>query len=274
MKKIDTSNITGDVKSPIVKRTLEFYNEAIAEGIEDLVKALYGSYTADDLVILHGCEVTANIGTTSSVTEGAIYYNGEVYRVDANASINSPSNTLVWSISNSFDAGDPVLYSDSTGYNQHKVSKMVLSNAVSGSGLADYNGSEIKYLHKLYNKAEQSDLDTTNSVKADKNQGSYTTISLLNGWTAVQTLQYLVDQFGYVHIKGAINGASATNPQIAVIDSGARPQYNLTFPVSAADSSVVFSFAHLDIGRSSLGIANMSEYGIDKNYYINIRYKH
>jgi hypothetical protein len=90
---------------------------------KQLVLSMIGTYTTNDLVILHGCEVTANIPGTSEITAGAIYYNGEIYIVDANDSISSPSNTLVF-----------IVKSETPNI-------IELVNGAPGSGIANYDGA-------------------------------------------------------------------------------------------------------------------------------------
>jgi hypothetical protein len=98
-----------------------------ANFVTDLIRGLLGNYTANDLIILWGCNVTANIGGTSSITQGAIYYNDIVYKVPAIASISSPSQTLVFKISGL------------------DLQTITLVNGISGSGVADYNSATVKY---------------------------------------------------------------------------------------------------------------------------------
>lgn len=144
MKKIETTNIAALAGAPFIKATHDHINESRAEVTSAIIKGLLGTYTTNDIIILHGCTVTANIPGTSSVTAGAIYYNGEIYEVDANASISSPSDTLVWSIATTYRAGDPIQWADGNSRNLHRIDKFQLTNAVSGSGLADYNGATVK----------------------------------------------------------------------------------------------------------------------------------
>ncbi len=92
-----------------------------------LVLSQIGTYTPNDLIILYGCKVTAVIPGTSSITEGAIFYNNYIYYVPANPSISSPANTLVFKI----DSSDSVKF-------------IYLSNGTTGSGIADYDATTVK----------------------------------------------------------------------------------------------------------------------------------
>lgn len=145
-RKFETSAIIDPVTAPVTGRSLEHINSAYDELGSQLARTLISSYTTNDVVILYGCVVTANIPGTSSVTAGAIYYNGRIYSVDTNASISSPSNTLVWSIATTYIAGDPATFSDGSINNFHQIQKFQLTNAVSGSGIADYNAATVRIL--------------------------------------------------------------------------------------------------------------------------------
>ena len=146
MKKINTTNIAGVVKAPFIKPTHDHYKEAIQETTASIVKGLIGSYTTNDVVILHGCVVTGTIPGTSAITAGSVFYNGEEYEVDANASISSGGGeTLVWQIITTYIASDVSLkWSDGTIRDLHQIDKMQLVGAVSGSGLANYNAATVK----------------------------------------------------------------------------------------------------------------------------------
>lgn len=89
-----------------------------------------GPYTTGYLVKLWGATVAFNLGGTSSVANGAIFYNGKIYNIAA-ASISTPTGTLVFKIDASVNPN--VMY---------------LQNGVSGSGLADYDDTtKVKILH-------------------------------------------------------------------------------------------------------------------------------
>lgn len=145
-RKYDITNIIDPVKAPFTKRSLTHLNTALDDLSKQLIESTFAvTYTTNDIVILEGCEVTANIPGTSSVTAGKIYYNGRIYDVDANASISSPSDTLYWQIATTYISGDPATFSDGNNYNFHVIEKFELVNGTSGGGLGDYDAATIKY---------------------------------------------------------------------------------------------------------------------------------
>jgi hypothetical protein len=152
MKKIDTTNITGLQGAPFLKATHDHYKESIQDFMTDFIKAYVGSYTTNDVMVLYGCDVTVTSGAipgtgTATLTAGAVYYNGEIYQVDANAGLSTTNpQTLIWSIATTYRAGDPIEWSDGTARELHRIDKFLLSAGTAGAGLANYNAATVKYL--------------------------------------------------------------------------------------------------------------------------------
>lgn len=283
MKKINTTNIVGAAKAPFLKKTFIHLNEAIAEPVSSVIKSLV-DYTPGTVVILHGAVVTfpGSLPGTGSVTAGAAYINGEVYQIDANASISvGVGETLIWNIVATYDTAnlpiDPVEYSNSVSYNQHEINKFVLSAGAPGSGLADYD--DVITLDKLYDKAEQSEVDGIQTNKADKNQGSYTNITLINGWTG--SLAYRKDQFGVVNIKGSINAVSSTAPDFfgsipAIRYKSGNQGY---IPITGKHNTNTTTIGGILWSTPSSAFINVNSYpnaiadfGVDVTYLVDITY--
>lgn len=223
MKKIETSAIVGNAGLPIIKATHDQWNENSAEITSSIIKGLLGSYTTGDLIVLHGCVVTIASGAipgtgTANNTAGAIYYNGEIYQVDANASLLSTTNpqTLVWQIVTTYRAGDPVYWSDGVARNQHREDKMHLVAATAGSGLANYdNTSTLPYLMA---------------------GGPNAAMPLINSYTTSAGLEprYRKDFFGNVRFAGlVISPASGTpDPNCFQVPNSIKPRKPVAIPIS------------------------------------------
>jgi hypothetical protein len=195
MKKIDTTNIAGSAKAPYIKDTHDHYKESIQESTSFIVKGILGAYTEGDLIVLYGCEVTANIPGTSSITGGAIYLSGEIYQVDANASISTPANTLVWGVVTTYIASDSTLeWSDGVIRDLHRIDKLALTNAVTGSGLADYNGVTVKYLSQFIPKSDDVILRTKVVNIGDWNMDTTGSLSVAHGLTLanIRTIEVVI----------------------------------------------------------------------------------
>lgn len=145
-------DITSTAKQPYLKQTHQHYNEMFNE----LSKAFGNTIVADPtgVTILWGCENTGTgtgIGDSAIISEGAVYYNGEIYQVPA-FSTASIVNGLKGTFTTGYVSGiDPVLFSDNTSHNVHQIQTLVLSDA-SASLPADYiNWKSIKNEWKTYN---------------------------------------------------------------------------------------------------------------------------
>jgi hypothetical protein len=95
------------------------------EGLSDIVRGLLPSGTTR--AILYGCNISTGGGSTS-ITAGAIYYNGIIYRVDAQSITTVPSIYFVIEEI----AGETVIYADTTPRQVHFTLKMKMQ---AGSGL-------------------------------------------------------------------------------------------------------------------------------------------
>ncbi len=221
MKKIETTNIAGTQDAPFIKATFDHLNEANLNSTSDIIKGLLGTYTTNDIIVLFGCVVTATIPGTSSITAGAIYYNGEIYEVDANASlVTTGSDILVWGIATTYRAGDPIKWSDGENRNLHQIDKFALSAGLSGSGLANYNGATVKTIKSASILASKSQL-LVSSISAT-GPTSYTTETTMLTLTPSSTLSAAVMKYtfmGYLSnnvIDTAIVRIKKNGSQIAI----------------------------------------------------------
>ncbi|MGN7818788.1 hypothetical protein ACTJJB_01590 [Chitinophaga sp. 22536] len=122
------------------------YQEAIAA----LGQCLAGAaYNPSKVYVLNGC-VNSGSGTTYNISAGSVFYNGEVYLVDAASFTISGPNVAVGIVPNpptvttglSFYSdviADPVQFTDGVNRNVHQIRKCVIQPGLSGSGAANYN---------------------------------------------------------------------------------------------------------------------------------------
>jgi hypothetical protein len=91
-----------------------------------IVRSMIGNYTANDVVILFGVDVTlSNSDNTSTWTDGAIFYNDQVFLVPAGTDTKS-SGIFLYSIDDEDDYLATITHGDS------------------GDGIADYGAPEVK----------------------------------------------------------------------------------------------------------------------------------
>jgi hypothetical protein len=266
MKRLLTTNITADRGVPIPKQGLDYLQDSHKEAIDGIVKGLV-SYSTNDLIILYGCSVTGS--GPYALTAGAMYYNGEVYLVDANASITvAGGQTLVWSIANN-DTTE--VFTDGLNYNYYRNAKLVLSSGTSGSGIANYDAATVKRLSNNFNvnnltiggTITSTDLTSKLDLKANKAQGSWTDLSYITGWGnggfTSENLKIRKNDLGMVTIRGVIvaDGTKSSNYNISniltsLLDTQYRPNHNVYYPTQYYINGSVGISTPIDIARIAI----------------------
>lgn len=142
MKKLNVTPITDSAQMPLKKGTLQFLQDAYTEVLRSIMIATAGAgYDPAAVYILHGL---TNGGTypVYSISEGAVFYQGEMFFIDATAFSAATGETAVFgSIVQTQYTGadaDPVLFTDATPRNVHNIRKMTIVSGVSGTGIADF----------------------------------------------------------------------------------------------------------------------------------------
>ena len=138
MKKVDTSNIIEFVRQlGATGVTLDHIISAVQETTDSIVRALTGN--AGGVIVLYGC-INSGSGANYIISSGAIWYNGEIYLVDAFTGTTGGGTTVVLSIVTTYDADDPVKYSNNQNYYTHAIRKIGCSISASGSGISNFSG--------------------------------------------------------------------------------------------------------------------------------------
>jgi len=247
-RKFITTDIVDPVKAPLTEKALRHINEIPNELGDSLVKAMIGAYTTGDLVILDGCVVVANIPGTSTVTAGSIYYNGEIYQVDVNASISSPSDTLVWQAVNTLVDGAQTKFSDAVDYDFLSIRKLRLVNGASGSGLANYNGATVKkHTHVGATNAAPTAFSSSNASSISIQQNSIRKGNIVN--TSIK--------FSCVVTVGGTltNIVANTVSDIAMLPSSLTNPITGTFICFNNTINAIFQIANITNGLNSTDIS-------------------
>ena len=135
MKKFDTSHIQEGVRRLGARKgTFDHLQEAYTEVLSDILSAMLNNV----VTVLCGC-VNSGAGSNYNISAGAIYYSGQVYRVDAFTGVAPGGTVPVLSTAITYRTGDPVSYTDGSFFNTHAIEKIVISFGPSGSGIADYS---------------------------------------------------------------------------------------------------------------------------------------
>jgi hypothetical protein len=159
MKTVDISNIVeGSRRLGATGITLLHLAEAIKETTANVIKGI--GVDPSGVVALYGC-FNSGIGSNFIISAGAVYYNGEVYDVDAFTGTASGGQTAVISIVTTYRTEDPVLYSNGQKYPTHAIRKMQWSISTIGSGVADYLG-----LVRIKDRVNSNLLDVPGQISA------------------------------------------------------------------------------------------------------------
>lgn len=141
MRKLDVSAVTDSVALPVKGGTLIHLQAAYQEAMASLGKGLVGaSYDEDTVYVLNGC-VNSGSGSDYDISAGAVFYNSEVFLVDAASFSISGAEVAVGIIDAIYFAdssADPVEFTDGVLRNIHEIRKVVLQPGLNGSGIANY----------------------------------------------------------------------------------------------------------------------------------------
>lgn len=146
MKNVLATGITSSSQQPYTKKTHEWYNSMVSEAAEALVKSLIPSSAhTGKLVILNGCELTGTNPSLRTIDEGWVWYDGEIFRVEASEFTTNGLEIGIWSISTN---ADNLIFSDGASKPVTQERTFVMSNGLSGSGLFDEGSSNVLVLNK------------------------------------------------------------------------------------------------------------------------------
>jgi hypothetical protein len=168
MKKISTSNIVENIRrQPFTKASIDHIQEAFQEPIAEILKTLTGS--AAGVIVLNGL-VDQDSGSDYDITAGSVFYNGEVYKVDAFAGTPPGGQVPVLVLETTYHADDPVRFTDNNEYNVHEIRKLKLQFGASGSGISNFNT-----LKRFFDELGEL---FTSGIKTDNIKLKYTTVTI------------------------------------------------------------------------------------------------
>lgn len=148
MKKLNTVPITNTAGFRFKSGTFDFLQLAYTECLAELVTSRIGSnYDATKGYILNGC-INSGSGSSYVISAGSVFFNGEIFLVDAATFTLTGSNVAegVITITQYVTNADPVNFTDGVSRNVHNIRKIVFQNALSGSGSFDFiNAINVNY---------------------------------------------------------------------------------------------------------------------------------
>lgn len=147
MKKLDTSSVAGTTGLPIKSGSIQHLQNAYIENFQDIIESIIGlPNNSSTVYVLRGL-VKSSSTSTFSVTAGIVYYQGEIFRVPATAS-HTYSLVAVLNIATGFFTAanaDPVVFTDIVSRNVHQIRTMAITDAATGSGIADLSAADYNY---------------------------------------------------------------------------------------------------------------------------------
>ena len=180
MRKLDISNIGNTTGMPIKGGTLEHLQLAYQEVLNAVAQNLIGkSMDATKCYILYGC-VNSGAGQVYNISAGAVFFNGEVYLVDA-ASFTAPAGQVAVATivtTQYVTNADPVLFTNGNTYNVHNIRKIQIAAGLAGSGVCDYSAFlETCYIVKSETVAN---LGAAYTVKFDQDRAIFFSAATVN----------------------------------------------------------------------------------------------
>lgn len=137
MKFLNTGFVTTGLGMPVKSGSLQFMQEAYKEALYASVRAIIGGgqYDFTKPYILFGCKNSGS-GSTYNISNGAVFFDGEIYLTDAASFTISGTDVAIGVITVSQFYGtqaDPVLFTDGVNRNVHDIIKIVWQAGASGT---------------------------------------------------------------------------------------------------------------------------------------------
>lgn len=173
MRKLSTANITSSAELPIKAGTLVHLQLSYQEALTALGNAVIGRLP--DLTrfyVLFGC-VNTGSGLDYNISAGAIYYNGEVYLVDATTFTAAAGQVAIGNIvTTQYNVNaDPVTFTNGQSYNIHNIQKIVFTAGTVGTGIANF--SDLLHVPQVLVNDQQANLPASYTVKFDQDKAVF-----------------------------------------------------------------------------------------------------
>jgi hypothetical protein len=229
MRVLNTGPITTSVAMPLKSGSLDHIQAAYSEAIAETVKGLVGAgYNSGVAYILNGCQ---NFGAypNFNISSGSVFFNGEVYLVDA-ANFNvSGSQVPVLKVVVTQFAGvqaDSVLFNDGAPRNVHDIRKVQITADLAGSGISNYASAQ-----RINSNIPQLNLTGNNGVSVT---GSYPNLNVSgtnNNPVILATNIFL----------GDLNNGSQLDQYTTLLSGGGSGQagYRYIYPVAVGHTNYV-----------------------------------
>lgn len=159
MNRLDTSYNGG---FPHNLNDLRFVDDAIRLAFQDILKGLAGSTP----VIIWGCTATPLEPEGHNISEGAVFYQGEIWHVDSH-NIGEYGDAPDWAFFKTYDPDGNKIYKDGQQHNTYEVRKAKqygLSGQPSGT-IYSTSATNIKQLKDIFFEASWSNPTLLNNTE-------------------------------------------------------------------------------------------------------------
>lgn len=237
-KDIDLQYVAGSLRMGLTKAVLQNLMDGISDNADSLVRALIPNYVAGEVVILYGCNDTNAAAADYDVLAGAVYYDGEIYLVDATSGVGLV-NVLVGTITTSYV--EATIHSDATTKNVARVKKMVISDAVSGTGTKDF--LSWKNIHD-YGRPLVTEIDDTTGNTGITSGASYSTLGTATYTTPADGKKRSFLVIGKFNAK-SLTAFTSNSIQARIYDGSTEQDYLFLRQDSGTATDSVFTGATL-----------------------------
>jgi hypothetical protein len=242
MRRIDTSFAAGG--QPFTAPTsLDMLQDAYKDGIRELALAQIGSsYSASVPYILWGCESVSPV----AVSEGGIFFNGEVFYTAGWSSGSLPPSPLVLiaNISTNFAAIDPVTFEDGTTHNVHELRTCIFAYGTSGTGTIGDFTDFVRVNTTSYSRVNVAAAISSPTIALDRNR-----IITYNNTSATTTIT--LDDTKAISGREVYINCAVANIGDSITFSGSYLIVNQTDPFIVANATqVLIKIKTLETGSS------------------------
>lgn len=221
--------------------------------VADFITAYLGSYTTNDLIVLWGCNVSV-IGSTYTITDGAIFYNKQIYKVTGSSVTLTGSNSMVYKIDTSV-----------------QPNTIYIANAAANSGIANYGDSTVKNRNLPNNFIKASTKTTSASITTVEStiltltpsttqSSAKISISFYMNWQSSAT----GDDVYNITVKK--NGVAIQGAMLHSTTAGFKHDHNSFYETSYTAGDVITVTVYTNNYSSSLNYAILKAESFDCNF--------
>jgi hypothetical protein len=219
MKKLDLSAVTTAIGLPVKSGSLAHIQSAYQEAV--------AGYNPSVMYILNGV-VNSGSGSSYNISAGSVFFNGEMYLVDAATFTLTGGNQAIGVLNVTYQTGtdaDGVEFTDGIVRNIHEIRRVQLTQGLGGAGMANFNDFQ-----RIYSNIPPLTLTQGTGISIT---GAYPNQTITN------TVGNKILQTGYILI-GDLNTAPA-DPNCALLagSTSGLSAYLYTFPVAMANTNFV-----------------------------------